>query len=71
MIIAIVHPKLEYESVVCWDPYLKCHIDRLERVQGSAARFITRDYKSREGCVTKMFTDHRLAHYKRDVNNRG
>ena len=37
---------------------LKYDIDRLERVQRSAGRFITRDYKSREeGCITKMLTD--------------
>ena len=36
----------------------QCDIDRLDRVQRSAARFITGDYKSRqEGCVTKMLTD--------------
>ena len=59
--LALVRSKLEYGSVV-WDPYLKCDIDRLERVQRSAARFITRDYKSREeGCVTKMLNDLRLS----------
>ena len=55
--LALVRSKLEYGSVV-WDPYLKNDIDRLERVQRSAARFITGDYKSRhEGCVTNMLTD--------------
>ena len=55
--LVLVRSKLEYVSIV-WDPYLKCDIDRLERVQRSAARFITRDYKSREeGCFTKMLTD--------------
>ena len=34
------------------------YIDRLERVQRSAARFFTGDYKSRhEECVTNMLTD--------------
>ena len=47
----------EYGSDV-WDPYLKNNIDRLERVQRSAARYITGDYKSRQdGCVTNMFSD--------------
>ena len=55
--LALVRSKLEYGSVV-WDPYLKNDIDRLERVQRSAARFITCDYKSRhEGCVTNMLDD--------------
>ena len=55
--LALVRFKLEYGSVV-WDPYLKNDIDRLERVQRSAARFITGDYKSRhEGCVTNMLDD--------------
>ena len=52
--IALGRSKLEYGSVV-WDPYLKGDIDRLERIQRSAARFITGDYRSRqEGCVTDM-----------------
>ena len=38
-----------------WDPYLKQDIERLERVQRQAARFITGDYRTREeGCVTSM-----------------
>ena len=36
-------------------PYLKHDIDKLERVQRQAARFITGDYKTQEeGCVTRM-----------------
>ena len=55
--LALFRSKLEYGSVV-WDPYIKSDIDRLERVQRSAARFITGDYKSRhEGCVTNMLDD--------------
>jgi hypothetical protein len=54
---ALIRSKLEYGSVV-WDPYQQGDIDKLERVQRSAARFITRDYKSRqEGCVTAMLDD--------------
>ena len=38
-----------------WDPYTKQDTLKLENVQGSAARFITKDYYSRqEGCVTEM-----------------
>ena len=55
--IALVRSTLEYGATV-WDPYLKKDIDRLERVQRQAARFITKDYKSREeGCVGKMLKD--------------
>lgn len=55
--IALVRSTLEYAAVV-WDPHLKQDIERLERVQHRAARFITKDYKSREpGSVTKMLKD--------------
>ena len=48
--ISLVRSTLEYGSVV-WDPY----INAIEKVQRQAARFITKDYKSREpGCVTSM-----------------
>jgi len=52
--LALVRSTLEYSSVV-WDPHLTKDIDRLERVQRQAARFITRDYSTRSpGCVTEM-----------------
>lgn len=55
--IALVRSKLEY-GCVTWDPHLKSDIDKLEKIQRSAARFITRDYRSRhEGCVTEMLQD--------------
>ena len=55
--LALVHSKLEYGSGV-WDLFLKNDIDRLERVQRSAAWFITGDYESRhQGCVTNMLDD--------------
>ena len=58
--IALVRPTLEYGASV-WDPYQKQDIHRLERIQHQAARFITRDYHSREqGCVTKMLSAHNL-----------
>ena len=48
---------LEYGSSI-WDPYLTKDINSLEKVQRQAARFIQKDYKSRdEGCVTKMLND--------------
>ena len=50
----LVRSLLDYGSII-WDPYLKQDIDKLERVQRQAARFITGDYKTREeGCVTRM-----------------
>ena len=55
--IALVRSKLEYGAVV-WDPHLQQHIDILERTQRKAARFITRDYRSREpGSMTKMLAN--------------
>ena len=40
---------------IVWDPYWQGDIDKLERVQRSAARLITKDYISRQdGCVTAM-----------------
>ena len=55
--IALVRSKLEYASII-WDPYLQNDIDKLERVQRSAARFISKDYRSREeGCVSAMLKD--------------
>lgn len=44
--ISLVRSTLEYGAIL-WDPYLKKDIDKLERIQRSAARFITGDYKSR------------------------
>ena len=55
--LALARSKLEY-GCVAWDPHLKSGIDKLEKIQRSAARFITRDYRSRhEGCVTEMLQD--------------
>ncbi|CAC5403687.1 unnamed protein product [Mytilus coruscus] len=39
----------------------KKDIDKLESIQKKRARFITKDYKSRdEGCMTKMLQEHQL-----------
>ena len=52
--ISLVRSTLEYGSVV-WDPYTQQDINAIEKVQRQAARFITKDYRSREsGCVTSM-----------------
>jgi hypothetical protein len=45
---------MEYGAIV-WDPYTTSDINKLERIQRRAARFITGDYKTREeGSITKM-----------------
>ena len=52
--ISLVQSVLDYGSII-WDPYLSRDIEKLEKVQRQAARFITGDYHSREeGSVTKM-----------------
>lgn len=40
----IVRPKLEYTTAV-WDPHYICDVEKIERVQRSAARFCTGDYR--------------------------
>ena len=55
--LALVRSRLEYGCCI-WDPYLKGDIDKLEKIQRSAARYIKRDYRSRqEDCVTEMLKD--------------
>ena len=52
--LALVRSTLEYSSIV-WDPYLQKDINKLEKVQRQAARFIIGDYSSKDqGCVTRM-----------------
>ena len=54
--IAIVRSIMKYESVI-WDPYTKQEITKPVSIQ-RGARFITKDYKSREeGCMTKMLNE--------------
>ena len=49
------------EFVVVWDPHLQKDIDKLERVQRSAARFIAGNYRTRTpGFVTKILDHHQL-----------
>ena len=55
--ISLVRSKLEYAATV-WDPFTRNEVDKLERVQKQAARFISNDYKSREpGCITRMLQE--------------
>ena len=52
--IALVRSIMEYGAII-WDPYNKNDINKLENLQRRGARFITKDYKSREeGSMTKM-----------------
>ena len=58
--ISLVRSTMEYGAIV-WDPYTIGDINKLERIQQRAARFITGDYKSREkGSVTKILNDLKL-----------
>lgn len=52
--LTLVRPMLEYASVV-WSPFKKNEIDKLERIQRRAARFILSKY-SRKDSVTAMLT---------------
>ena len=53
----MVRSTLEYGAII-WDPYLQSDIDKIEKVQWKAVRFISDDYKSRvRGCVSRMLKD--------------
>lgn len=52
---ALIRPKLEY-GAVAWNPHSNLHIDKLEQVQRSAARFVTGDHR-RTSSVTDMITN--------------
>ena len=55
--ISLVRSTLEYGSSIL-DPYLQKDINYIEKIQRQAARFIKKDYRSREdGCVTNMLRD--------------
>ena len=49
----MVRPVLEYASSV-WDPVLKSDINKIEKVQRSAARYIFNNYKMTPGTVTSL-----------------
>ena len=54
---SLVRSLLEYSSTV-WDPHIQKEIDKIEGIQRRAARYIKRDYQSRNlGCVTAMLRE--------------
>ena len=58
--LSLVRSSLDYGATV-WHPHLVKDRNKLERIQRQAARFIKRDYKSREpGCVTQMLNELKL-----------
>ena len=60
--ISLVRSNLEYAASI-WDPYLQGDIDRLEKVQRRAARFISGNYTSREeGFMTDLLKQLELPH---------
>ena len=46
--ITLIRPKAEYASPV-WDPYYKVHIDNIEKIQKSAARYVSNNYVMESG----------------------
>ena len=58
--LSLIRSTLEYGSIV-WDSHYKVDIERLERIQNRAARFIVQDYRTREpGSVTSMLDQLKL-----------
>ena len=51
---SLVRPILEYAAVV-WSPHLQCQKNQIEKIQRSAARFVTNDF-SYHSSVTSMLT---------------
>lgn len=51
----LVRPKLEYSSTV-WDPHTRINIDKIERVQRRAARFVSNDYSSYSSVTSMLNT---------------
>ena len=55
----LVRPILEY-ACAAWDPHQKYLQDKLEQVQHQAARFITSNYSTEPGTMTKMLKELKL-----------
>ena len=52
----LVRPHVEY-AAAAWDPYRKGHINDLEKVQRSAARFVKRNNIRTPGTVTELLNN--------------
>ena len=52
---SLVRPQVEYASVV-WSPYTKDNINKIEKVQRRAARWVTNDYSSYSS-VTDIYAE--------------
>ena len=55
----LIRPNIEYAATV-WDPYTKFNINKLEKCQRRAARFVNWDY-SRESSVRYMLKELKLS----------
>jgi hypothetical protein len=53
----LIRPKVEYNSAV-WDPYTKENIDKIERVQIRAARYVYNNYDYSSSVTTKIKQRH-------------
>lgn len=51
----LVRPRVEYSAAI-WDPYTQENIDKIERVQRRAARYVYNDYRN-DSSVTDMLRD--------------
>ena len=54
--LTLVRSGLEYASVV-WDPFLHREIDRLEKIQHRAARFVTNNHRRECGLTSTQLID--------------
>ena len=62
--ISLVRSTLEYGATI-WDPYLEKDINKIEKIQRKAVRFICNDYRSKTpGSLTNMQSDLKLPDLK-------
>ena len=62
---SLVRSTLEYGATTIWDPYLEKDINKIEKIQRKAVRFICNDYRSKTpGSLTNMQSDLKLPDLK-------